>query len=91
MLAWVLLCVGFFMAVYYSNSYNGSKVRELFGYVAGETSAVLSILSWAFWVLLYAWVPVICYFVLDEVDPDKLIMTGAAKLVADDPKSCRIK
>ncbi|MCR4599765.1 MAG: phosphatase PAP2 family protein [Acetatifactor sp.] len=82
MLAWVLLIVSYFMAVYYSNSYNGSKVRELFGYVAGDTSAALSILSWAFWVLLYAWVPVVCYFVLDEVDPDKLIMTGAAILVA---------
>lgn len=82
MLAWLLLAVSYFMAVYYSNSYNGAKVRELFGYVAGETSAVWSVLSWVFWVLLYAWVPIVCYFVLDEADPDKLIMTGAAILVA---------
>lgn len=82
MLAWLLLAVSYFMAVYYSNSYNGAKVRELFGYVAGETSAIWSVLSWVFWVLLYAWVPIVCYFVLDEADPDKLIMTGAAILVA---------
>ncbi len=82
MLAWLLLIASYFCAVYYSNSYNGAKVRELFGYVAGDTSVFWSILSWAFWVLLYAWVPIVCYFVLDEADPDKLIMTGAAILVA---------
>ncbi len=56
-LAWTLLIIGWFMAVYYSNSYNGSKVRELFGYVAGESAPVKSLLSWLFWVVLYAWVP----------------------------------
>ena len=34
-LAWALLIVGYFMAVYYSNGYNGTKVRQLFGYTAG--------------------------------------------------------
>ncbi len=82
MLAWVILVISFFMAVYYSNNYNGSKVRELFGYSAGETSAALSVVSWTFWVVLYAWVPIVCYKIFDDVNPDKLIMTGAAILVA---------
>ncbi|MBR6152710.1 MAG: phosphatase PAP2 family protein [Lachnospiraceae bacterium] len=82
MLAWVILIISYFMAVYYSNNYNGSKVRELFGYHAGETTAALSFASWAFWVVLYAWVPIVCHYVFDEVNPDKLIMTGAAILVA---------
>ena len=60
LLAMVLLAVSYFMAVYYSNSYNGGKVRELFGYTAGESSAWLSVLSWLFWLVLYAWVPIVC-------------------------------
>ena len=30
MLAWTIMLISYFMAVYYSNNYNGSKVRELF-------------------------------------------------------------
>jgi membrane-associated phospholipid phosphatase len=82
MLAWIIMGVSYFMAVYYSNSYNGSKVRALFDYTAGESSPMLSILSWAFWVVLYAWVPIVCYRIFDDIDPDKLIMTGSAILVA---------
>lgn len=82
MLAWVLLIVGYYMAVYYSNSYNGKSVRALFEYTAGESSPLLSVLSWGFWVVLYAWVPIVCYFLFDDIDPDKLIAVGAAILVA---------
>ena len=82
MLAWTLQIVGFYMAVYYSNSYNGKAVRALLGYKAGETSAALSILSWLFWVVLYAWVPFVMVKLLDRADPDKLIAVGAAILVA---------
>ena len=82
MLAWVMLIVGYFMAVFYSNNYFGKSVRELFGYTAGETSPFFSILCWGFWVVLYAWVPVVCYFLFDDVDPDKLIAVGAAILAA---------
>ena len=82
MLAWAVMATSYFMAVYYSNNYNGSKVRELFGYTAGESSAFVSVVSWAFWVVLYAWVPFVCYHIFDDLDPDKLIMTGAAILVA---------
>ena len=82
MLAWTLQIVGFFMAVYYSNSYNGKAVRALLGYKAGETSAALSVLSWLFWVVLYAWVPFVMVKLLDRTDPDKLIAVGAAILVA---------
>ena len=81
-LAWVLLFVGWFMAVYYSNSYNGKAVRTLFGYTAGESTPALSVLSWLFWVVLYAWVPFVTLKLVDRVDPDKLIVVGAAILVA---------
>ncbi len=82
MLAWTLQIVGFYMAVYYSNSYNGKAVRALLGYKAGETSAALSVLSWLLWVVLYAWVPFVMVKLLDRADPDKLIAVGAAILVA---------
>ncbi|SCY19779.1 PAP2 superfamily protein [Lachnospiraceae bacterium XPB1003] len=82
MLACVLMVIAYFMAVYYSNNYNGSKVRELFGYTAGDSSPLLSAACWVFWVVLYAWVPFVCYRIFDDADPDKLIMTGAAILIA---------
>lgn len=82
MLASVLMVIAYFMAVYYSNNYNGSKVRELFGYTAGDSSPLLSAACWGFWVVLYAWVPFVCYRIFDDADPDKLIMTGAAILIA---------
>ena len=81
-LAWVLLLLGWFMAVYYSNNYNGKTVRALFGYTAGESSAALSILSWLFWAVLYAWVPFVTMKLTDRANPDKLIAVGAAILVA---------
>ena len=82
MLAWVILVVAYFMAVYYSNNYSGAKVREMFGYIPGESSPLLSAICWVFWVILYAWVPVVCYRIFDDTNPDKLIMTGAAILIA---------
>ena len=81
-LATVLLLVGWFMAVYYSNSYNGKTVRALFGYTAGESSGVLSVLSWLFWAVLYAWIPFVTMKLADKADPNKLIAVGAAILVA---------
>ena len=82
MLAWTLLLVGWFLAVYYSNSYNGKTVRALFGYVAGESDPLLSVLSWLFWAVLYAWVPFVTAKLLDDKDAAKLIAIGAAILVA---------
>jgi membrane-associated phospholipid phosphatase len=40
------------------------------------------VLSWLFWVVLYAWVPIVCYRLFDDSDEDKLIVTGAAILIA---------
>ena len=82
MLAWTLLILGFFMAVYYSNSYNGKAVRALLGYTAGESPALLSVASWLFWAVLYAWVPFVMVRVLDGRNLDRLIAVGAAILVA---------
>ena len=82
MLAWILLILGCFMAVYYSNSYNGKVVRALFDYIPDESSAILSVFSWLFWVVLYGWIPFVMKKVLDDTDPDKLIAVGASILVA---------
>ena len=82
LLAWTLLILGWFMAVYYSNSYNGKAVRALFGYTAGESSPMLSVLSWFFWAVLYAWVPFVVIRLADSSNPDKLIAVGATILIA---------
>ena len=82
LLAKVLLLLGFFMAVYYSNNYNGKAVRLLFQYTAGESSPLLSGMRWLFWVVLYSWVPFIMIRILDDQNPDKLIAVGAAILIA---------
>ena len=81
-LACTLLFLSIFMAVYYSNSYNGKSVRALFGYIAGESSPTLSVVSWLFWVVLYSWVPFVMIRVLDDRNPDRLIAVGAAILIA---------
>lgn len=75
-LAWVILVISYFLAVYYSNSYNGSKVRELFHYDAENPNYFISIASYLFWVVLYAWVPVVFYFILDDSNPRTLIFVG---------------
>ena len=82
LLARTLLILGWFMAVYYSNSYNGKAVRALLGYTAGESSAMLSVLSWLFWAALYAWVPFAVIRLADDGNPDRLIAVGAAILIA---------
>ena len=82
LLARTLLILGWFMAVYYSNSYNGKAVRALFGYTAGESSAMLSVVSWLFWAVLYAWVPFVTIRLVDSSNPDRLIAVGAAILIA---------
>ena len=74
--------VACFMAVYYSNSYNGKAVRALLGYEAGVSSPTLSAVSWLFWAVLYAWVPFVMIRLLDDSDPNKLIAVGAAILIA---------
>lgn len=82
MLAYTLLLLSLFMAVYYSNSYNGKSVRQLFGYSAGQSSPILSVVGWMFWVVLYSWIPFMMIRLLDDTDPDKLIAVGAAILIA---------
>ena len=81
-LAYTLLFLSFFMAVYYSDSYNGKSVRALFGYAAGDSSPMLAAVSWLFWVILYSWVPFVMIRLLDDSNPDRLIAVGAAILIA---------
>ena len=78
----LMMIIGWFLAVYYTNSYSGSKVRDLFHYTAGESSALISVLSWIIIAVLYVWPIFVCNKVLDDVDPDKLIAIGTVILVA---------
>ena len=81
-LAWAVLVFSCFMAVYYSNGYFGKNVRPMLGYTPGESSALLSAASWLLWVVLYAAVPFVVLRLLDDSDPEKLILVGAALIVA---------
>ena len=78
----LLLIAGWFLAVYYTNSYSGAKVRALLQYTAGESSPWLSVLSWLIIGLLYIWPMLVCSKALDDKDADKLIAVGAAILAA---------
>lgn len=79
----VLLIVGWFLAVYYTNTYSGGKLRELlFHYKAGASSPWLSVLSWLIIAALYVWPMILCNKILDVKDADKLIAVGAAILIA---------
>ena len=79
----VLLIIGWFLAVYYTNTYSGGKLRELlFHYKAGESSPWLSVLNWLIIAALYVWPMLLCGKMLDEKDADKLIAVGAAILIA---------
>ena len=62
------------MAVYYFSSYNGKNVRALFGYVPGEASPMLSVLSWLFWaVLCYGRFAFVMIRLLDDSGPIGLL------------------
>ena len=79
----MLLIVGWFLAVYYTNTYSGGKLRELlFHYKAGASSPWLSVLSWLIIAALYVWPMILCNKILDVKDADKLIAVGAAILIA---------
>ena len=73
---------GWFMAVYYSNSYFSKNIRPMFGYSVEEGNVLLpSVASWLLWAVLYAWVPFVVVRLLDDSDPTKLILTDAALLI----------
>lgn len=76
-----LLVIGYFLAIYYTNNYSGSKLRALLGYKVGE-NVVYSILSYLLIAVLYIWPMVVCNIVLDDSDADKLIAVGTTILVA---------
>lgn len=82
-LAWVLLIISFFLAVYYSDNYNGSKLREALGNFTGVWFVNILI-----WILIYSWVPVVCYFVIDDSSSERLIAIGATILIAGVISDC---
>ena len=77
----VLLVFGWFMAVYYSNEYFGKNVRPLFGYTT-ESAVLSSGAGWLFWAVLYAAAAFVIIRLLDDSDPDKLIVVGVTLLIA---------
>ena len=81
-LAWGLLILSYFLAVYYCNSYFGKSLRAALGYTAGESSAWLSVLSYFIWILLFAWIPPLMNKLLDDKNTNLLIATGGVILVA---------
>ena len=82
MLAWTIFILSFFLAVYYSNEYNGAKVRELFGYEPGVSAPAVSLLTILFWLPIYLLVPLLFSKTIDEADSNKLIATGCIILIA---------
>lgn len=81
-LAWLLLIISYFLAVYYSNSYNGAKVRKLFGDFPDGAPFYVSFLSILLWIVLYSWVPIVFYFILDDANPRALLCVGITILLA---------
>ena len=78
----LLAVFSWFMAVYFSNSYFSKNVRPMFGYSVEEGTAFLSsAASWLLWAVLYAWVPFAVARLLDDSDPVRLILVGAALLM----------
>ena len=82
-LAWTLLVIPFFLAVHYSDIYNGAQLRS----ALGNFPAVWFV-SYLIWVLIYAWVPVVCYFIIDDSNPERLIAVGVTILVAGVVSDC---
>lgn len=82
-LAWVLLVISVFLAVYYSDNYNGSKLRAALGDFTGVWFVNILI-----WILIYSWVPVVCYFIIDDSHPERLIAVGATILIAGVASDC---
>ena len=56
-LAWGLLILSYFIAVYYCNSYFGKSVRTAFGYEPGVITPLKSVYSYLIWIVLFAWIP----------------------------------
>ena len=79
----LLAAFAWFMAVYFSNTYFSKNVRPMFGYSVEEGTAFLSsAASWLLWAALYAWVPFVVSRLVDDSDPVKLILVGAALMVS---------
>ena len=81
-LAWGLLILSYFIAVYYCNSYFGKSVRSTFGYEPGVTTTFKSVYSYLIWVILFAWIPPLINKILDNKNANLLIATGAVILIA---------
>ena len=82
-LAWGLLLLSYFIAVYFTNSYCGKYLREAFGYPAGSSiPAFVLVGCYLLWIVLFAWIPPLMYKVLDDKNSNLLIAIGAIILIA---------
>ena len=87
-IAWGLLVLSYFIAVYYCNSYFGKSIRLAFNYEAGVSPFIISMLSYLLWVLLLSWVPPLMYYLLDDDNPNLLIIIGTVILIAGILSDC---
>ena len=87
-IAWGLLIASYFLAVYYCNSYFGKSIRTAFNYEAGVSPFIISTLSYLLWVVLLAWVPPLMYYLLDDDNPNLLIVIGSVILIAGIISDC---
>ena len=81
-LAWGILILSYFMAVYYCNSYFGKSLRAMLDYEAGVSPFIKSALCYSIWVILLLWIPPVMNKILDEKKSNLLIAVGAVILVA---------
>ena len=78
----MLLTITVFYAVYQSENKYGSQIRALFGYIPGQSAAMLYLPTWLFWVAVYALVAFAVIRLLDDSDPDRVLAVGVTILVA---------
>ena len=71
-----ILLFGYTVSVLYCNNYAPTYIRELYGYVPGESSPLMSVWAFLFWMALNAGVSYLLMKVLDTDRKEELIRAG---------------
>jgi membrane-associated phospholipid phosphatase len=78
MLAWIVLLSSIFFAIICDITISGKYLREVYGYVAGDSSAFIKIvLCLLTWVLKSSLIAFIAYKIIDDDNANKLIAVGS--------------
>ena len=78
--AWGLLVLSYLVAMYFALHYFGPKMRDAFGYGTYNVWGP-SILTIIYTFLLFAWIPPIAYFLIDDENPKLLIKIASLILI----------